>query len=110
MGVFGQFSGNGLGYFNPKIFALLNYTTVLQFVLNLGISLVSAVGAYTGVYFTDRMPRRQVLVWGTFACAVCLGVNAGLQSGYAKHANDHPDKSLAKGALAAYFLFNLVYS
>jgi uncharacterized membrane protein YfcA len=109
MGVFGQFSGNGLGYFNPKIFALLNYGTVMQFVLNLGVSLVSAVGAYTGVAMTDRMPRRRVLVWGTFACAVCLGVNAGLQAGYAKNLVT-PDRSLAKGALAAYFLFNLVYS
>ena len=50
MGVFGQFSGNGLGYFNPQIFKLLGYDTIMQFVLNLATTIVSATGAYTGVY------------------------------------------------------------
>lgn len=104
MGVFGQFSGNGLGYFNPKIFELLGYKTLMQFVLNLVNSIVSAIGAYTGVTFTDRMPRRKVLVWGTFACAVCLAVNSGLQAQYAKNV-ENPNKKLAQGALAAYFLY-----
>jgi len=107
MGVFGQFSGNGLGYFNPQIFALLGYKTVMQFVLNLAVSLVSATGAYTGVAFTDRMPRRTVLWVGTLACAAMLAINGGLATSFAKNTTD---VSLAKGALSAYFLFNLVYS
>jgi sugar porter (SP) family MFS transporter len=107
MGVFGQFSGNGLGYFNPQIFKLLGYDTTMQFVLNLAITLVSATGAYTGVAFTDKMPRRKVLWIGTLVCAVMLAINAGLQ---VKLAGNLGDVSLAQGALTAYFLFNLVYS
>lgn len=65
--VFGQWSGNGLGYFNPTIYESLGYTkSWIQLLLNLVNSIVSAIGALTAVYFTDRMPRRPVLVWGTF--------------------------------------------
>jgi len=122
MGVFGQFSGNGLGYFNPQIFGLLGYGTIHQFVLNLAITIVSATGAYTGVSYTDRMPRRLVLWLGTLVCAVMLAINSGLQAALAPHAvtnaatgttvitGDASVFNLAKGALAAYFLFNLVYS
>lgn len=64
--VFGQWSGNGLGYFNPTIYQSLGYTSSsMQLLLNLVNSIVSAIGALTAVYFTDRMPRRPVLVWGT---------------------------------------------
>jgi len=107
MGVFGQFSGNGLGYFNPYIFSLLNYGKTMQFVLNLAITIVSATGAYTGVSYTDRMPRRTVLWLGTLICALMLLINASLQTVFATRQLDLP---LAKGALTAYFLFNLVYS
>jgi len=117
MGVFGQFSGNGLGYFNPQIFAILGYGTIMQFVLNLAITIVSATGAYTGVAFTDRMPRRTVLWVGTLVCAAFLAINAGLTTAFAPHtAKDaagnfvDPAPGLAKGALAAYFFFNLVIS
>lgn len=64
--VFGQWSGNGLGYFNPTIYQALGYTSSsMQLLLNLINSIVGAIGALTAVYFTDRMPRRPVLVWGT---------------------------------------------
>jgi hypothetical protein len=64
--VFGQWSGNGLGYFNAAIFNILGYTTSqMQLLLNIVASIVSAIGALTAVHFTDRMPRRKVLVPGT---------------------------------------------
>ena len=64
--VFGQWSGNGLGYFNSTIFNILGYTTSsMQLLLNIVNSLVSAVGAGTAVILTDKMPRRPVLIYGT---------------------------------------------
>jgi hypothetical protein len=65
--VFGQWSGNGLGYFNTTIFSTLGYkSSSTQLLLNIVNSLVSAIGALSAVCFTDRMPRRPVLIWGTF--------------------------------------------
>ncbi|EJD53532.1 putative MFS lactose permease [Auricularia subglabra TFB-10046 SS5] len=118
MAVFGQFSGNGLGYFNPQIFKLLGYGTIMQFVLNLATTIVSATGAYTGVYFTDRMPRRPVLIYGTLACSAMLAINGGLSAAFAPtcqanadgNCTGNPKLPLAQGALAAYFLFNAVIS
>lgn len=64
--IFGQFSGNGLGYFNTTIFELIGVTSVeQQLAYNLLNSVLSAVGALTAVAFTDIMPRRKVLVFGT---------------------------------------------
>lgn len=66
MGIIGQFSGNGLGYFNLNIYESLGYGTSMQFILNLINSITSCIGALTGVALADRMPRRKVLVIGTF--------------------------------------------
>ena len=64
--VFGQWSGNGLGYFNATIFKAIGYeSSATQLLLNLVNSIVSAVGALTAVYFTDKMRRRPVLIFGT---------------------------------------------
>jgi hypothetical protein len=65
--IFGQFSGNGLGYFNTVIYAGLGITSVpKQLGYNLLNSVVSCIGALIAVSLTDRMPRRKVLVIGTF--------------------------------------------
>lgn len=65
--IFGQFSGNGLGYFNTVIFGQLGVTTSsAQLGYNLLNSVLSAIGALSAVALTDRMPRRKVLVIGTF--------------------------------------------
>ncbi|KAJ5689486.1 hypothetical protein N7462_003878 [Penicillium macrosclerotiorum] len=108
MGVFGQFSGNGLGYFNAEIFDELGIkSTAQQLGYNVLNSVLSAIGAGTAVTLTDRMPRRKVLVFGTFACAVMLAIN-----GAANHVfgQDENNKSAANAALAFYFLFNVVNS
>jgi predicted MFS family arabinose efflux permease len=69
--VFGQWSGNGLGYFNATIYNTLGYTSSsMQLLMNLINSIVSAIGALTAVVLTDRMPRRKVLVWGTFGTSL----------------------------------------
>ncbi|KAI0839666.1 general substrate transporter [Hypoxylon sp. FL0890] len=108
--IFGQFSGNGLGYFNTTIFEIIGVTSVeQQLAYNLLNSVLSAVGALTAVAFTDRMPRRKVLVFGTFACAVALATNSGLSAALDAQ-GDNIKNSYARGALASYFLFNIIFS
>ncbi|KAK4129098.1 general substrate transporter [Parathielavia appendiculata] len=111
--IFGQFSGNGLGYFNTVIFKNIGVTSVpaqLGFnILNQGLS---AIGALTAMSLTDRMPRRKVLVTGTFLCAVALATNAGLSAVLDRNdKNNLPfDEAYGQGALASYFLFNIIFS
>ncbi|PVF95285.1 general substrate transporter [Serendipita vermifera] len=111
MGVFGQFSGNGLGYFNLNIYESIGYDTDMQFILNLVNSITSAVGALGGVALADRMPRRKVLVIGTFVCAIMLAINGGLSAKWANNSKAGvTDLKVGQGALAAYFFFNIIYS
>ncbi|KAI1651144.1 general substrate transporter [Daldinia loculata] len=108
--IFGQFSGNGLGYFNTTIFEIIGVTSVeLQLAYNLLNSVLSAVGALTAVALTDTMPRRKVLVFGTLACAAALATNSGL-SATLDAQGENIQESYAKGALASYFLFNIIFS
>jgi MFS family permease len=107
MGIFGQFSGNGLGYFNPLIFSQIGVeTTAEQLGFNILGQCLQALGAGTAVSLTDRMPRRKVLVIGTFICAVMLAINGATSHEF--HKTD--SKSIGQAALAFYFLFNIVYS
>lgn len=115
--VFGQFSGNGLGYFNVVIYNNLGYTTsAVQLALNLANQVVSAMSALTAAAFTDRMPRVKILTWGTAGCAVFLAINAGLSEVWSKQPVDdkgvviNPNLAVGQGALAAYFLFNALFS
>ncbi|GAB1310672.1 Lactose permease [Madurella fahalii] len=113
--VFGQFSGNGLGYFNTVIFRGLGVTSVEQQLgYNILNQVLSAIGALTAVAFTDRMPRRPVLVIGTFMCAVALAANSGLSAVIDQqqqiHGEGNIDLSYGQGALASYFLFNIIFS
>ncbi|KAI0408462.1 putative MFS lactose permease [Xylaria palmicola] len=108
--IFGQFSGSGLGYFNATIFENIGIKTVpQQLAYNLLNSVLSAVGALSAVVFTDRMRRRPVLIYGTLACAVTLALNSGLSAALYSQ-GESIDGSYAKGALASYFLFNVVFS
>ena len=125
--IFGQFSGNGLGYFNTVIFGILGVTSSsTQLGYNLLNSVLSAVGALTAVSLTDRMPRRKVLVFGTLgkassgrrrwgradvepACAVALATNAGLSAAIDQQ-GQNVVPSYAQGGLASYFLFNIIFS
>jgi len=98
------------GYFNVVIFKNLGVNSVAeQLGFNLLNSVISAVGALTAVSLTDRMPRRPVLIWGTLACAGLLAINSGL-SAVLHNQGTNISLSVGKGALAAYFLFNVVFS
>ncbi|KAJ5166760.1 uncharacterized protein N7482_005541 [Penicillium canariense] len=107
--VFGQWSGNGLGYFNSTIFNILGYkSSSTQLLLNIVNSIVSAVGAGTAVCLTDKMPRRPVLIWGTLACAITMAINAAISIPIAETGTI--SKSKGQAALAFYYLFNVVFS
>jgi len=115
--IFGQFSGNGLGYFNNVIYANLGYTSpVMQLGLNLIGSCGSADVGLTAASLTDRMPRVKVLSIGTAVCACLLAVNAGCNTKWAATPVDaagnyiNPPLTVAKIGLAAYFLFGFVYT
>ncbi|KAG8743615.1 hypothetical protein FRC10_011678 [Ceratobasidium sp. 414] len=110
MGVFGQFSGNGLGYFNTEIYKAVGYDNYMQFVLNLANSFTSAFGAGCGVALADRMPRRKVLVIGTAVCSVMLAINGGLSAKWANTPEDQKNLNVGRGAVAAFFWFNIIYS
>jgi len=110
MGVAGQFSGNGLGYFNLQIYEAVGYDLYMQFVLNLCNSFTSAFGAGVGVALADRMPRRSALVIGSFACAVMLAINGALSRVWAHQDLLHPNLNVGRGAVAAYFFFNIIFS
>jgi len=110
MGCFGQFSGNGLGYFNLEIYKAVGYGTTMQFVLNLASSIVSCAGALCGVALADRMPRRKVLVIGTLLCSGMLAINGALTVKWAHEPADSKNLSVGKGSVAAYFFFNIIYS
>ena len=65
--IFGQFSGNGLGYYNAAIFNDMGITSAsMQLAYNILATSCQAIGGMTGMSLTDRMPRRKVLVIGTF--------------------------------------------
>ncbi|KAI7778983.1 hypothetical protein LA080_001500, partial [Diaporthe eres] len=115
MSTFGQFSGNGLGYFNPTIFAGIGITsTAQQLGFNVLNSCLSAIGAGVGVSLSDKMMRRPVLIFGTFACACLLAINGGTSAVVNQHTVDKELNpaylSFGQTALAFYFLFNVVYS
>ena len=95
-----------IGYFNNQIYSAVGYDNFMQFVLNLAGSLVSGVGALCGASLADRMSRRRVLVAGTFACAVFLGMNGGLSARWAQMPADAKNLEIGKAAVASYFFFN----
>ena len=61
MGIFDQFSGNGLSYFNLSIYEAAGYDSNVQLILNLINNVLSALGALTGVALSDRMRSRHRL-------------------------------------------------
>ena len=88
----------------------MGYDNYMQFVLNLASSIVSCAGALAGVALSDRMPRRKVLIIGTFLCSILLAINGGLSTRWGQFPAGDQNLSVGKGAVAAYFFFNIVYA
>ncbi|KAG9102966.1 hypothetical protein FRC07_010112, partial [Ceratobasidium sp. 392] len=110
MAVFGQFSGNGLAYFNTEIYNAVGYSNYMQFVLNLVSNLVAAFAAGCGVALADLIPRREMLVIGTALSAITLAINGALSAKWAQYPADHKNLHVGRGAVAAYFWFCIVNS
>ena len=88
----------------------MGYGTYMQFVLNLAGSFVSCFGSLCGVAVADRLSRRKVLVVGTFASAVFLGMNGALSGVWAKMADDAKNLKVGQAAVASFFLFSYAYT
>ena len=111
VGVFGNFSGNGLGYFNLAIYEAVGYDSNTQFLLNLMLTILATLSAVTGAALSDRMPRRKVLIVGSILCALWLGINGGLSKVWTdNYKNGIIDLGVGRGAVAAFFLFGITYS
>ncbi|KAI0052176.1 general substrate transporter [Auriscalpium vulgare] len=110
MGLFGQMSGNGLGYFNLSIYQSLGFGKQMQFNMNLIGTCASGVTAWVAVSLEDRMPRRKVLIIGTFLCALTLALNAGFSAKWATYAAGEKNLAIGNAAVAFFFLFNVVYA
>lgn len=82
----------------------------MQFVLNLASSIVSCFGALCGVAVADKFSRRKVLIVGTLGSALFLALNGGLSTKWAKMPEGAKDIKVGQGAVASYFLFNIIYS
>ncbi|KAF8165590.1 general substrate transporter [Crassisporium funariophilum] len=108
MGFFGQWSGNGLGYFLTILFKNAGANSQNQrLTLNFGNTIVSAVGALIGTSLTDKVGRRTMWFWGTLACAGMLAVVTGCT---AKWGATGANPAGANAAIAFIFLFGFVYS
>ncbi|KAF8915262.1 general substrate transporter [Mucidula mucida] len=108
MGFFGQWSGNGLGYFLTILFKNAGANTQeRRLVLNFINTLVSASGALLGTSLTDKVGRRTMWFWGTLMSAGMLAVVTGCT---AKWGAEGSNPAGANAAIAFIFLFGWVYS
>ena len=75
MAFFGQWSGNGLGYFLTVLFKNSGVESQrARLVLNFVNTIVSAVGALIGTSLTDKVGRRRMWFWGTLGSAAMLAI------------------------------------
>ncbi|KAF9006626.1 general substrate transporter [Cyathus striatus] len=108
MGFFGQWSGNGLGYFLTILFTNAGVETQNEkLTLNFVNTIVSAAGALIGTSLTDKVGRRAMWFWGTLASAGTLAIVTGCT---AKWGRDGANPQGANAAIAFIFLFGFVYS
>ncbi|KAF9455932.1 general substrate transporter [Collybia nuda] len=108
MGFFGQWSGNGLGYFLTILFSNAGVQTQeRRLVLNFANTIISAGGALIGTSLTDKVGRRTMWFWGTLACSGMLAVVTGCT---AKWGADGANPKGSNAAIAFIFLFGFVYS
>ena len=100
-GILGQFSGNGLGYFNLLIYEAISYFNMQLILVN---NILCALGALTGVALQIEYHLCKILVIGTFLASFWLGINGGLSKVWVD--NDQKGTvglSVGRGDVAEYF-------
>ncbi|KAJ6539698.1 general substrate transporter [Mycena capillaripes] len=108
MAFFGQWSGNGLGYFLTILFANAGVDTQNErLTLNFVNTVISAIGAIIGTALTDKVGRRKMWFWGTLASAAMLTIVTGCTG---KWGSEGSNPAGARTAIAFIFLFGFVYS
>ncbi|KAJ7639189.1 hypothetical protein FB45DRAFT_904923 [Roridomyces roridus] len=108
MAFFGQWSGNGLGYYLTILFGNAGVQSQhARLVLNFVNTLVSAAGALIGTSLTDKVGRRKMWFWGTLGSAGMLAVVTGCTAKWGKSGSNPAG---ANSAIAFIFLFGFVYS
>ncbi|PPQ71097.1 hypothetical protein CVT24_009848 [Panaeolus cyanescens] len=108
MGFFGQWSGNGLGYFLTVLFGAIGVESQNgRLTLNFVNTIVSAIGALIGTTLTDKVGRRTMWFWGTLTCAGTLAIVTGCT---AKWGASNANPAGANAAVAFIFLFGFFYS
>ncbi|KAF7290931.1 MFS domain-containing protein [Mycena chlorophos] len=108
MGVFGQWSGNGLGYFLTILFQNAGVDTQNErLTLNFINTVVSCCGALVATSLSDKVGRRKMWFWGTLVSALTLAIVTACT---AKFGAAGDNKSGAKAAIAFIFLFGFFYS
>jgi len=116
--VFGQFSGNGLGYFQNVIYNNLGYTSPVTILgLNLAGSFVSAACGLTAASLSDKLPRVKTLTFGTLGVTLCLLGNGLASTFWARQPVDpttgaviNPNLAIGRFGVAFNFLYGAVYS
>ncbi|KAG6854345.1 hypothetical protein C0991_007850 [Blastosporella zonata] len=108
MGFFGQWSGNGLGYFLTILFQNAGVTSQdRRLALNFANTVISAGGAVIGTALTDKVGRRTMWFWGTLSCSGILAIVTGCT---AKFGDSGANVTGANTAIAFIFIFGFVYS
>ncbi|KAJ7752842.1 general substrate transporter [Mycena maculata] len=108
MAFFGQWSGNGLGYFLTILFANAGVESQnARLTLNFVNTLVSASGAVLATALVDKVGRRKIWFWGTLGSAGTLAIVTGCT---AKWGSAGSNPAGANTAIAFIFLFGFVYS
>jgi len=108
MGIFGQWSGNGLGYFLTILFANAGVDTQNgRLTLNFVNTVISACGALIATSLTDKVGRRKMWLYGTLVSAFTLAIVTGCT---AKFGSAGSNKAGANAAIAFIFLFGFFYS
>ncbi|KZT54640.1 putative lactose permease [Calocera cornea HHB12733] len=108
VGIFSQWSGNGLtGYYLTQILKQIGITDPqFQLRLNGGKEIQAWVLACVGAFLTDRVPRRVQFIVGTSGMMIAFWILTGLTGAY----NSHPNKSVGLGAVSFIFIYGAFYS
>ncbi|KAF9266336.1 general substrate transporter [Marasmius fiardii PR-910] len=109
MGFFGQWSGNGLGYFLTVLFGNAGVRSQeRRLVLNFVNTIISAIGASIGTSLSDTVGRRKMWFWGTLASASTLVIVTGCTARFGLEGSNN--QAGANAAIAFIFLFGFVFS